>query len=69
MITIRTCSRLDDAEVMQSVLGGSGIEAFIADEDSAVSTFGSAFGGVRLQVKEEDAARAEEILREAYPKE
>ena len=54
---------------MLSILGGSGIEAFIADEDTAVSMIGTAFGGVRLQVKEEDAARAEEILREAYPKE
>jgi hypothetical protein len=62
MITIRTCSQLEQAEVMKSFLQGSGIESFIADESAALST-----GSVRLQVGEEDAARAEELLRGGFP--
>ena len=67
MVTIRNCLQQEDADVLQSFLRGSGIESFIADEDSATTLLGATIGGVRLQVKEEDAARAAEILREASP--
>jgi hypothetical protein len=62
MITVRTCSQLEQAEVMKSFLQGSGIDSFIADESATLS-----IGSVRLQVNEEDATRAEELLREAFP--
>jgi hypothetical protein len=67
MVTIRTCSQLEDAQLMQSFLGGSGIESFIPDENSATNLIGPAIGGVRLQVEDEVAARADELLREAFP--
>jgi len=62
MVTIRTCSTLVDAQIMQSLLRGSDIQAFIPDELAAQNTWG-AIDGVRVQVPEEDAERAEEVLR------
>ncbi len=69
MVTIRTFSLLSEAQTMQSVLGGSGIESFLPDELTVQNNWmwTDAMGGVRLQVKEEDAARADELLREAFP--
>jgi hypothetical protein len=32
MVTVRTCSMLSEAQVMQSFLAGSGIESFLPDE-------------------------------------
>jgi hypothetical protein len=64
MVTIRTCSTLVDAQLMQSLLLGSDIQAFLPDELAAQNTWG-AIDGVRVQVSDEDAERAEEILRAA----
>jgi len=49
---------------MQSLLLGSDIQAFLPDELAAQNTWG-AIDGVRVQVSDEDAERAEEILRAA----
>ena len=70
MVTIRACTLLVDAQTMQSVLAGSGIESFLPDELTVQNNWmwSNAIGGVRLQVNEEDAARAEEILNEAFPR-
>jgi hypothetical protein len=62
MVTIRTCPTLIDAQIMQSLLRGSGVQAFLPDELEAQNTWG-AIEGVRVQVPEEDAERAEEVLR------
>ncbi len=62
MVTIQTCSSLSDAEVIRSCLRGSGVESFLPDEFAAQNTWASALGGVRVQVMEEDADRAREIL-------
>ena len=69
MVTIRTCSLLSEAQTMQSVLAGSGIESFLPDELTVQNNWmwTDALGGVRLQVNDEDAARADELLREAFP--
>ena len=64
MVTIRTCSTLPEAQVIQSHLDGSGIEAFLPDELTVQNNWlwTNAIGGVRVQVLEEDVARAEEVL-------
>jgi Putative prokaryotic signal transducing protein len=65
MVTIRTCFSLPEAQVIQSHLLGSGIEAFLPDELTVQNywLWTNAIGGVRVQVLEEDAERAEEILQ------
>jgi hypothetical protein len=63
MVTVRTCSDLAQAEVLKSLLEGSGVTAFIPDEDSVL--WESALGGIRLQVAEEDVDRANDIIQQA----
>ena len=67
MITVRVCSTLPEAQVIHSLLEGSGIKAFLPDEFTIQNNWmwSNAIGGVRVQVAEEDAVRAEEILRAA----
>jgi hypothetical protein len=67
MVTIQTCASLSDAEVICSCLRGSGVQAFLPDEFAAQTVWSNALGGVRVQVMEEDEARARDILREAAP--
>lgn len=66
MVTIRTCYSLPEAQVVQSHLEGSGIEAFLPDEMTVQNNWlwANAIGGVRVQVMEEDAERAVEVLSE-----
>jgi hypothetical protein len=66
MVTIRTCYALPEAQVIQSRLGGSSIKAFIPDELTVQNDWlwSNAIGGVRVQVLEEDAGRAAEVLGE-----
>jgi hypothetical protein len=70
MVTIRTCAMMSEAQTMQSVLAGSAIESFLPDELTVQNNWmwTDAMGGVRLQVREEDAVRADELLREAFPR-
>ncbi len=63
MTTLHTCSELEDAEVMKSVLAGSGVTAFVLDENSAL--WSNALGGYRVQVDDGDVERANEVLRQA----
>jgi Putative prokaryotic signal transducing protein len=67
VVTIQTCSTLPEAQVVQSHLRGSGINAFLPDEMTVQNNWmwTNAIGGVRVQVPEEDAERAMDILREA----
>lgn len=67
MVTIRTCYSLPEAQVIQSQLEGSGIEVFLPDEMTVQNNWlwTNAIGGVRVQVLEEDASRAAEVLGEA----
>lgn len=66
MVTIRTCSTLPEAHLMQSALAGSGIDSFLPDENTVQVDWlwTNAIGGIRLQVAEADAARANEVLRQ-----
>jgi Putative prokaryotic signal transducing protein len=67
MVTIARCSDLNQALSFKMALEAAGITAFIPDEISASTTpyvfFGSA-GGVRVQVADEDAEKAERIIQE-----
>jgi predicted RNA-binding Zn-ribbon protein involved in translation (DUF1610 family) len=64
MITVQTCSTLPEAQVVQSHLRGSGIQAFIPDEFTVQNDWmwTNAIGGIRVQVPEQDVDRAKEIL-------
>ncbi len=66
MVTIRTFSRVMDADLARMRLESAGIQSLLPDEsiNSWVLGEGPLVGGVRLQVAEEDAARAQEILAE-----
>lgn len=63
-VTVRTCIWGHEADVVRSVLEGSGIEVFIPDERMGTLRphllLGT--GGVRVQVRAPDAARATELL-------
>jgi hypothetical protein len=64
MITIANSLSLSKALVIQSILRGSGIEAFIPDELTAQNNWGmiNAIGGIRIQIHPEDEQKAREIL-------
>lgn len=63
-VTVRTCMWGHEADFFRSVLEGSDIEAFIPDEQMSTLRphllLGT--GGVRVQVRAADAARAREVL-------
>ncbi len=63
MVTIKTYSDLDEALMAQAWLESNGVQSFIPDEmtASALPNLG-VFSGVRLQVDEEDEAKALDIL-------
>lgn len=65
-VTVRTCVWGHQADLLRSVLEGSGIEVFIPDE--YVGTLRShvllGVGGVRVQVHASDADRAKALLDE-----
>jgi hypothetical protein len=64
MKTICTYKRLDEAFLARSHLEGSGIKAFIPDENTASSSGNNmwARGDVRLMVEDSDLDRAREVL-------
>jgi hypothetical protein len=63
-VTLRTCVWGHEADLLRSVLAGSGIESFIPDESmgSLRPHLLLGTGGVRLQVHASDLERATEIL-------
>ena len=65
MVTLRNCSDLAEAELIKSFLAGSGVDSFLPDENSVL--WSNAIGGIRVQVADEDAGRAEEVLRAFKP--
>ncbi len=66
MVTLTTCSNLDEAYLLKARLEGSGIEAFLPDEFLSQNDWGciNALGGVRVQVQPEDVNTARDILGE-----
>ena len=64
MKTIRTFSNLAEAGFASSLLEASGIKALLADEQSFSIGYGQVGGGLRLQVEDDDAERAEQVLNQ-----
>lgn len=66
MQTIATFSKAEDAHLLRMRLESVGIEAVLLDENMAQleQPVAIGFGGVRLQVAEQDAAAARALLAE-----
>ena len=65
MTTIRTCLTIDDALLTRSLLEGCGIKASVPDELTAQNNpviFPGSVFSIRVQVEDEDAAAAREVL-------
>jgi hypothetical protein len=70
MTTVATCNTVDEALLLRSVLGGSGIVATVPDELTGQTAPPYLFATqthVRLQVDEADAVRAREVLDQYAP--
>lgn len=65
LVTIATYSQVYEADLSRAALRAHGIDCFLPDAHSASLNLAyvSAVGGVRLQVLEQDAERALELLR------
>jgi hypothetical protein len=64
MKTVKTFGNLAEAGFASSLLESAGIKALLADEENFQWNPGLAMSGIRLQVAEEDFARAEKLLAE-----
>ena len=64
IVTIAQCSMPTEAYILKGKLQSAGIQAFVADANTVgVNWFYSnAIGGVKVQVKEEDAVKALAII-------
>lgn len=63
LVTVGTFSSVVEAEMVKERLESEGIHALVADEAAGgVMPFVASSSGVRVQVREADAARAREIL-------
>jgi DNA-directed RNA polymerase subunit M/transcription elongation factor TFIIS len=69
MITLTTATYLHEADMIRMRLEASGIKAFIPDQNtsSIQPLFSNAIGGIRIQIDENDLARAREVLKNALP--
>jgi Putative prokaryotic signal transducing protein len=69
LVTIETFSSAWEAQLARASLEAEGIDAVIADEHflRLYGALTSTLGGVRLQVRPEDADRASELLRNRRP--
>jgi hypothetical protein len=63
LVTIAKYHFPDKAQIAKLTLMSKGIDSFLADEFMS-SFFPIAIGGIRLQVRECDVEKAEEILQE-----
>ncbi len=64
MKTLCTYGNLAEAGFAQSLLETAGIQAELADENTYAIGYGRVVGDIRLQVKEEDLERAQQVLSE-----
>ena len=64
MITVAECSSVDEALFLKSMLAGNGITALVPDEMMAQNAPHVMFAGtgVRVQVAEEDAETALDLI-------
>ncbi len=62
--TVATFSYAHEMGLVRSKLESEGIECFVQDELTAQTYIFNAVGGMKLQVRPEDAERARRIIRE-----
>ena len=64
LVTVATFSTPAEAQLAKNYLESEGMQAFVADEESVAMAWylGNAYGGVKLQVFEDDARHACEVL-------
>lgn len=67
LVTVAAFPSPWEARLAQSSLEAEGIEAVVADENVGSLYGGGVIGGVKLRVREEDAARATELLATLRP--
>ncbi|MBI4472805.1 MAG: DUF2007 domain-containing protein [Acidobacteria bacterium] len=68
LTVLHVCSNIEEAYLFRSTLEGSGIEAFIPDEQAMGLNYpGIAIEGVRLLVRNSDLERARSILAAVEP--
>jgi putative signal transducing protein len=68
MTTVAECYDIQEAQRFQIALGAAGITSFIPDEFTAQNApwqFVGSSSGVRLQVADEDATQARQIIAQA----
>lgn len=67
MTTVARCFTIDQALFIRSLLDGCGIQAFVPDEYAAQTDpviFMGSMNSIRVQVNDEDAPTAREILEQ-----
>jgi len=66
MITVATFSKPEEAHMLRLRLEAGGVPAYIQDENMVQTDwlYSNAIGGVRVQIDEDDADRAKEILQD-----
>ncbi|TVM16416.1 DUF2007 domain-containing protein [Oceanidesulfovibrio indonesiensis] len=66
LVTIFSSTQAWEARLAQAALESAGIDAFVEDENLAQANwlYAGAIGGVKVRVRAEDEARAEELLAE-----
>jgi hypothetical protein len=69
LVTVAAFDTTVKASILASRLEAEGIECFLADAETiaAHGLLAPALGGVKIQVREPDAARAAAIIRQAVP--
>ena len=69
-VVLQTFSSRNEAESVQAVLAGSGIESLVESDDCGAVDPALGFGrGVQLLVAEEDADRAADVMSQVVPPE
>ena len=69
LVTISTCWRAADAELMKSLLEEEGFQVYIADDTFVGMDWllSNAIGGVKIQVLDSDAERAAQFIEQHGP--
>jgi len=69
MITLTTVTYMHEADLLCMKLQASGIKTFIPDQNTTLIQpfYSNALGGVRIQIDENDLARACEVLKNDLP--
>ncbi len=70
MVTVATFSKPEEAHLLRMRLEAAGIPAYLRDENISQvwggSCFSPDFGGVKVEIAEEDMEAAREVLRDRH---